>query len=248
MECQPRDAGTGGSGTGAGPRTTGSVSRSESGLRGGRKRRRGARRERKDWLPLVAASLLGQGRPVRRFLEAERRAIPGAAWPRAWRLQGWRRRRQFGSQGLASPRALSAPCSELTSSSTAPFLPGSRDEGGGHWSLRPRSSAGGRERVWSCCGLPALSGDSLPSSAPSTLSGPPLSGGWRWEGRTRARALPCYFSPQVFCCCCCSTRAPLRSHFLPSLSPHIHHCPCEVGTVGSACPTPPTATPASAHY
>lgn len=89
-----------------------------------------------DGLGPLAEALLPERRPAWRVLEAERRARanPGAARPGAWRLRGWRRRRQFGSQALASRRAQAAPSSERTSSSTAPF---SRAPGCRRWAQAP---------------------------------------------------------------------------------------------------------------
>lgn len=151
-----------------------------------------------------------RGARRRGSLEAERRAraSPGAARPGAWRLRGWRRRRQFGSQALGSaPRAQAASCLERSSSSTAPFsgAPGWGAVSAG--APRPRSPAGTASEL-----LPtrALSGDSLPAAAPSTLSSPPLSAARRWEGRAGASTSVLLRHRFFFFC---STRAPRRSHF-----------------------------------
>lgn len=179
---------------------------------------------------------------MRTFLDSERRArvSPGAARPGAWRLRGWRRRWQFGSQGLGSPRAQAALSSERTSSSTAPFLPGSRMRDDGHGRPRPRSSAGGR-RVWSCCRLVGLPGDSPSFVPPARCQAPRflVAGGGRGG---RERALPCYFLPQVFLFHSRAQALALSNKSVPHLS---HLGPCAVVSVGSVWSPLPRQMPTS---
>lgn len=182
-ECQARDAGPGGSGTGGGvdwgpwkpfP--------GASGL-GQASRRRGAKAGG-DGLGPLAAALLSWRRETggsRSWIRSARARVSssGAARPGglAWRLRGWRRRRwQFGSQGLGSPRAQGCSLLGAHELLNCPFPPGLPD--GGLWARAPAaylgSSLGGRARgrVWSCCRFVALSGDSLPSCAPQHVVKP----------------------------------------------------------------------------